>query len=256
VALTAIVPAPSSLATYGNSPILTRMMYARPGNTNLVLYIHGFASSPANFYYPDTLARNRPTWDAAIIGYPTGYFSDKYPHLQEVSDDIASLLERGAFQKYKSIVVVGSSLGGTIILKSVLSSPNISDRVKAVLLFGSPIGGIDYRQVSGWEQALAPALEKNPQIQDLAYDSPYVSQLQALIRDRAPEANYTVVAITGGADQTVRPWSSEKPLLPFRHVQCIQLPHARHHQIFQAPLVVKYVLRFTQDDSQSVSFAA
>jgi len=114
------------------------------GSDNLVLVVHGLEGSADSDYVKGMVrAMNRAGWDALAInmrscsGEPNRLFSSYHSGRSEDIDTIIKYVL--GFERYKSISLVGFSLGGNIILKYVgEKSADISEYIKSAVAISVP----------------------------------------------------------------------------------------------------------------------
>ena len=120
-------------------------------NFKLMILIHGFGGNAHTTFglFPAFLAGD-PTlteWDIVTIGYPTSLAPDfsgvwsADPDLTSLAGYLDTLVTDTDFQTYKEITFIGHSMGGLIIQRALLDG-GMTDRVRQVILFGTPSGGL------------------------------------------------------------------------------------------------------------------
>ena len=150
------------------------------GRRDLVVFVHGFVSSIDDAWgdFP-TLVKDDPDFASVnilLFGYPT-------KHCGQVADvarsgELLSSYLKSAASGYDSVILVGHSMGGLVILNGLLTleqdAPTLFDRTAFIVLtFGTPHAGVP--DVPGAD--LATLLCENKQVSDMSVLNDNLSRL-------------------------------------------------------------------------------
>lgn len=179
-----------------------------------VVFVHGFTGSRDDTWdrFPALLGSSTPDWDIFTVGYATTLMPDVVgvwsadPDLPILSKMLCTELQTQPFSRYKSLALIAHSMGGLVVQKALVDDQELSQRVRHVILFGTPSAGL--RKASF-------AIFWKRQLQNMAEGSTFITELRAgwsKLYGLDPPFNLLVVA--GASDQFVPPTSSLGPFDP------------------------------------------
>lgn len=159
-----------------------KKVFRQNENSNsAIIFVHGFSGEAHNSFgkIPEFLMQESQLdgWDM----YPFGFNSNVNPEMgkevwatikdiNRISDNLSSAINY-KFKKYERIAIVAYSLGGLVAQQTILNlSTENRDRIKHVLLFGTPSNGITNNAIKN--------LWKN-KINELVQDKPYITNLRS-----------------------------------------------------------------------------
>lgn len=207
----------------------------RDGIERAIVFIHGFSGDFANTWASlPTLIGSEVAlhdWDILSLGYSTSLLPDirsvwsADPDLPILALHLSTRLDMAPLAQYRSLALVAHSMGGLVVQRALLDSPELVPRVKHLVLFGTPSKGLI--------KAGFLALLK-PQLRNMAADGEFVSTLRREWTARFDDAPpFRLLAVAGDRDQFVPPESSLHPFAPrFRrvvagdHLSMIKATHA------------------------------
>ncbi len=179
-----------------------------------VVFLHGFTGSCDDTWdrFPGLLGTALGNWDIFTVGYATTLLPDVVgvwsadPDLPILSTMLCTQLQVPPFQDYKSLALIGHSMGGLIVQKALVQDPQLAQRVRHVLLYGTPSGGLSKAKwIYFWKR----------QLKNMAVGSSFITDLRAkwksLYEGRCP---FKLLVIAGASDQFVPPISSLEPFDP------------------------------------------
>ena len=193
----------------------------RDGIDRAIVFIHGFSGGHEDTWglFP-TLAGTDPAlndWDILSLGYGTSLLPDirsvwsADPDLPILAIHLSTRLDMAPLAQYRSLALVAHSMGGLVVQRALLDSPDLVPRVKHLVLFGTPSNGLIK---AGFFAFL------KPQLRNMAADGAFVSTLRREWTARFDDAPpFRLLAVAGDRDQFVPPGSSLHPFAPrFRRV--------------------------------------
>jgi tetratricopeptide (TPR) repeat protein len=205
----------------------------KSGGDKVVVFLHGFTGSRDDTWdrFPGLLGSAAPDWDIFTIGYATTLLPDVVgiwsadPDLPVLGGMLSTQLGLPPFNGYQSLALVAHSMGGLVVQKALVDDQALSARVKHLVLFGTPSGGL---RKAGW----APFWKR--QLQNMAESSSFITELRQdwkRLYDAASPFDLLVVA--GASDQFVPPNSSLGPfnkkvqrVVPGDHVSIVKPANA------------------------------
>jgi len=149
--------------------------------TSVILFVHGFSGeADASFGTIPQYIMEDPKmngWDLFPIGYtenvnPTmgkGIWAS-LDDISRLTDNLTSLIQY-KYKKYNRITIIGHSLGGLAVQRAILNLNKESlDRIKFVLLFGTPSNGVDSKISSKLDKRLKAIDTRGTYIKSLRND--------------------------------------------------------------------------------------
>ena len=194
-------------------------------NAKVILLIHGFSGeSHATFGMLPAFLAGDPglaEWDIFCFGYPsklapdiTGIWSSD-PDLITLSGYLASKLADGSFDQYSEIALIAHSMGGLIVQRALLDGGFI-DKVKHVLLFGTPSNGLN-------KARLLQLFKK--QTRDMSAGGAFISQLRLDWNNRfSSHLPFSFSVVAGLRDEFV-PTSSSVEIFDSKYRRYVQGNH-------------------------------
>lgn len=147
------------------------------GSSNLLIFIHGFGGDAHSTFgmMPAYIAGNDLLRDWAIfsIGFPTSLSPDitgvwsADPDLNTLSALLVEELTSPDL-KGKNFAFIAHSMGGVILQRALIDS-NLGHRIKHVLLFGVPSGGLKKARFGRWLKR---------QVRDMSINSEFMKNLK------------------------------------------------------------------------------
>lgn len=176
-----------------------------------VVFLHGFTGSRDDTWdrFPGLLGTAIGNWDIFTVGYATTMLPDLCgiwsadPDLPILSTMLCTQLQVPPFQDYKSLALIGHSMGGLIVQKALVQDPQLAYRVRHVLLYGTPSGGLGKAKwVHFWKR----------QLKNMAGGSSFITDLRAKWKILyGAQSPFKLLVIAGASDQFVPPASSLEP---------------------------------------------
>jgi pimeloyl-ACP methyl ester carboxylesterase len=144
-----------------------------------VLFIHGFLGNPETTWgnFPKILTDQLTGWDVYSIGYPTSATFDivgVWKTDPDISGVALSLKTRVLFdlslRRYKNVAVIAHSMGGLVAQQAMIDAPELLERVRAMVIFGTPSAGLTKVSLfKSWKKAF----------RDMMYGGPFITRLRA-----------------------------------------------------------------------------
>ena len=176
-----------------------------------VMFLHGFTGTRDDTWdrFPGLLGSSTPDWDIFTLGYATTLLPDVVgiwsadPDLPILSKMVSTELQVPPFARYKSLALVAHSMGGLVIQKALVDDPNLAQRVRHVILFGTPSGGLrKARWLFFWKR----------QLKNMAEGSSFINELRAGWKTQYGSTSpFKLLVVAGASDQFVPPSSSLGP---------------------------------------------
>jgi tetratricopeptide (TPR) repeat protein len=183
------------------------------GNSDAIVFVHGFTGDGPRTWadLADRIAgrADLAPWDCWTITYATSWLPD-ITGIWAADADLSKLalhfrahVNLGALARYQSLVLIAHSMGGLVVQKALVGDAAFAARTSAVILFGTPSGGlVKARSIRFWQRQLA----------DMAKTGPFITSLRAAWQERfGREPPFKFLAVAGERDQFVPPESSIKP---------------------------------------------
>jgi hypothetical protein len=190
-----------------------RSLRERQGYRDAIVFVHGFTGDGLRTWADlssQIVGREELVpWDCWTLTYATSWLPD-ITGIWAADADLAILalhlrahVNLGALARYRSLVLIAHSMGGLVVQKALTDDAALANRTSAVILFGTPSGGlVKARSIFFWKRQLA----------DMAKSGPFVTELRAAWQKRfGGKAPFTFLAVAGERDQFVPPESSIKP---------------------------------------------
>jgi len=190
------------------------------GNTNLLLFIHGFSGESSDTFgkIPELLMNdaNMDGWDMKPLGY-THFVKpelgkDIWAGIEDV-DKIADYLATSIkfkFDEYDRIAIVAHSLGGLVAQRAIINLPKeFQSKVSHLIMFGTPSNGIN-----------AELLTKlwNTKYKDMSSDGEFITALRKDWKDSFSDGYPFKLKIAAATnDEYV---SSDSCYKPFKDDEC------------------------------------
>jgi pimeloyl-ACP methyl ester carboxylesterase len=200
------------------------------GNQAAIVFIHGYSGRVgATFKSFIELLLNDPylkSWDIYDVGYPTGMSVDipglwaADPDLKLCATGLVTRLNHPPLSKYEAIVLVAHSMGGLVVQRALLDAPELAGKVRHVLLYGSPSGGLQKAQF---------ARSLKFQVRDMAQDGEFIRTLRSEWNARFSQPPFQLTLVQGDMDQFVSAASSLQPfetgkkeVVPGNHLEIVR----------------------------------
>ncbi len=205
---------------------------ARDDAEAAVVLVHGFSWYPAKTWgaLPDLLTDDRALdgWDVVSIGYNTGIAPDVRgvwaadPDIAALATFLRSRLSVPPLDRYRSLALVGHSMGGLVIQRALVDDPDLAARTSHVLCFGTPSGGL---AKASWARFL------KSQIRDMGRGSPFLDDVRSRWDEQyGRERPFALFAVAGDRDEFVPASSSLGPfpsethvIVPGNHLEIVQV---------------------------------
>ena len=182
-------------------------------NPVAMLFVHGFSGDPTKTWgnFPSLLMGEKRLngWDVYSLGYHTGLSLDivgiwrANPGLTSLAGLLATRAALEPLKRYQSLALIAHSMGGLVVQRAILDSPDLQARVGYVLLFGTPSAGL---RKASWAKFW------KPQLQDMADDGEFIKDLRAQWSQNIGDTpTFELYATAGDEDQFVPPESSISP---------------------------------------------
>jgi pimeloyl-ACP methyl ester carboxylesterase len=196
-----------------------------------LVFVHGFSGDPSKTWgqFPAFVAADSRLndWDIFSIGYTTrlvpdivGIWSADAP-LDRLALLLSTIASTPPLSDYRSLAIVAHSMGGLILQRALLDSPELSTRTSHVLLYGTPSGGL---------AKAGPFSFIKRQVRDMAEKSDFVTTLRSRWNasfEPVPTFRFTTVA--GDQDEFVPSVSSLDPfpapsraVVPGNHLEIVK----------------------------------
>jgi pimeloyl-ACP methyl ester carboxylesterase len=196
-----------------------------------ILFIHGFGFNSKLTWadFPRFLAGDKRLdgWDIYSVGYSTSLWLDlaglwtASPPISRLAVYLRTLAGLPPFDGYKSLAIVAHSMGGLVVQQALVEDPGFLSRVGHLICFGTPSNGLLKAGFLRWWKL---------QVRDMAADSPFVTALRQLWRERIGEhPTFKLQIVAGDEDELVPSTSSLEPfpkvfqaVIPGNHVTIVQ----------------------------------
>ena len=201
------------------------------GNPDAIVFVHGFTGDGLRTWadLSDQIARHPALvpWDCWTLTYASRWLPDitgiwaADADLSIIARHLRSHVNLGALARYRSLVLIAHSMGGLVVQKALTDDNALADRTSAVILFGTPGGGlVKARSIFFWKRQLA----------DMAKSGPFITGLRRAWQERfGREAPFTFLAVAGERDQFVPPEFLDQAISRRAAGGCFRQPcqHAR-----------------------------
>ena len=195
-----------------------------------VVFLHGFSGDRDDTWdrLPGLLGTVVADWDIYTLGYATtlrpdwlGFWSAD-PDLPILATWLTTEASIDPLRRYRSLALVAHSMGGLIVQRALVDSPDLADRMAKVVLFGTPSAGL--RKASWtvfWKR----------QLRNMADGSEFITTLRRDWADRfGPKSAFDFKVVAGSEDQFVPPKSSLDPfprkfhcVVPGNHLSMVRV---------------------------------
>jgi pimeloyl-ACP methyl ester carboxylesterase len=203
------------------------------GLDRCVVFLHGYSGSRDDTWdrFPGLLGSATPDWDIFTVGYATTLLPDVVgiwsadPDLPILAGLLRTQLVMRPLERYQSIALIAHSMGGLVVQKALVDDETLGNRVRHVILFGTPSGGL---RKAGW----VPFWKR--QLQNMAEGSPFIDELRQAWKQRyGASSPFDFLVVAGASDQFVPPVSSLRPfdtrfqrVVPGDHVSIVKPANA------------------------------
>jgi hypothetical protein len=178
-----------------------------------IVLIHGFSGDRKSSWgrIPELLRQDARLegWDMYGFGYQSrksmellGIWSAD-AGLNEIAVKLKSTSEL-AHQNYSALAFVAHSMGGLVIQRALVISPDLRMRTTHLFMFGTPSGGFDKTSLFSWV---------NQQLNNMKSKGEFIAQLRSDWRSLELDSalHFKLFVIAGETDQFVPPKSSLEP---------------------------------------------
>ena len=191
----------------------------RPECERAVVFLHGFSGDRDDTWdrLPGLLGTAVADWDIYTLGYATTFLPD-FLGVWSADPDLpilATMLKTHAhidpLRRYRSLAVVAHSMGGLVVQRALVDSPELAGRTEKVVLYGTPSAGLRKASwLAFWKR----------QLRNMANGSEFITVLRQDWAARfEPEPGFDFWVVAGDQDKFVPPQTSLDPFpVQFRHV--------------------------------------
>jgi pimeloyl-ACP methyl ester carboxylesterase len=203
------------------------------GLDRCVVFLHGYSGSRDDTWdrFPGLLGSATPDWDIFTVGYATTLLPDVVgiwsadPDLPILAGLLRTQLVMKPLERYQSIALIAHSMGGLVVQKALIDDETLGKRVRHVILFGTPSGGL---RKAGW----IPFWKR--QLNNMAEGSEFITDLRQAWKQRYSAGSpFDFLVVAGASDQFVPPGSSLTPfdarfqrVVPGDHVSIVKPANA------------------------------
>lgn len=188
---------------------VTSFSVRKTASCKAIVFVHGFSGEAHQTFgmLPAFIAGDTSliSWDIHCFGYPTSLFPDitgvwaADPDLTVLSNYLASVLTGGKYSQYTEFALLAHSMGGLLVQRSLLDS-DLVQRVRHVLLFGTPSNGLQ-------KAGLGKIFKR--QVRDMASNGLFINKLRQDWNDKYPaQLPFNFRAVAGIRDEFVPTSSS------------------------------------------------
>lgn len=184
------------------------------GRDTAVVFVHGFSGDLETTWgdFPRyLLAEPRVDgWDLLSVGYTTNLRLD-VPGLWSAAPDLARLgrllatvaAEDQRLKARRGVAFVAHSMGGLVVQRALLDSPELARRADQVILFGTPSGGTIKAKLASFFKR---------QLRDMGQGSRFITDLRRSWKETfGGGAPFRFLAVAGDRDEFVPATSSLEP---------------------------------------------
>lgn len=187
-----------------------RFSHSVENSSKALVFIHGYSGDRDTTWgkFPAYLAQNTPDWNIGSIGYPTSFLPDiagiwsADPNLPILSTYLKTELEDGSLSHFSEIAIVAHSMGGLITQSMLVNNPDLCHKIKHVILFGTPSGGL---RKAWWIRLWKRSLK------NMARSSDYINNLRKAWNQSYETPPFNFVVVAGARDEFVPAKSSLQP---------------------------------------------
>jgi pimeloyl-ACP methyl ester carboxylesterase len=202
------------------------------GRASAVVFVHGFSGERDDTWdrFPGLVGSATPDWDIFTVGYATTLLPDVVgiwsadPDLPILASMLRTQLGTPPFSQYQSLALIAHSMGGLVVQKALVDDATLGQRVRHVILFGTPSNGL---RKAGW----APFWKR--QLQNMAQGSSFIADLRREWTRLYSPPPFNFLTVAGASDQFVPPDSSLGPfdtrvqrVVPGDHVSIVKPSNA------------------------------
>jgi pimeloyl-ACP methyl ester carboxylesterase len=185
----------------------------RAGSDRVILFIHGFSGDQGDTWglIPTLLGTDTAlnAWDIVSLGYATSLLPDirgiwsADPDLPILALHLNTRFDIAPLAQYRSFAIVAHSMGGLVVQRALLDNPDLVRRVKELIFFGTPSGGLGQAGIFSFLK---------PQLRNMDAKGEFVSRLRREWTERFDDTPpFKLLAVAGDRDQFVPPRSSLDP---------------------------------------------
>ncbi len=195
----------------------------RDAASQAVIFLHGFTGSASDTWndFVDVMRRERSLdeWDIISVGYSSSLLPDlrgywRNADLQTLADQLNTRLKYD-LGDYQEIALIGHSMGGLVMQRAILDEEQLRGRVRCVVLFGTPSGGLGKASWVPWQQ----------QCKDMKTDGPFITRLRTQWDETFNQGlPFRLVLIAGEIDDFVPRNSSHEPFGQYQDVERLVIP--------------------------------
>jgi pimeloyl-ACP methyl ester carboxylesterase len=195
------------------APALSLVGKDKPDQRAAIIFVHGFTGSGATTWTkiaPRIASDLRlAKWDCWTMTYGTSWLPDIQgiwsadADLGVIAQALHTHLGLATLAHYETWALVAHSMGGLVVQKALVDNPAIADSTHAVILFGTPSGGL---------AKASPLAFWKRQLKNMAKGGDFITKLREdWKRSFEADAPFSFLAVAGEKDQFVPPWSSIDP---------------------------------------------
>lgn len=187
--------------------------------TRAVVFLHGFSGDRDDTWgtLPLRFGTADAAWDIYTLGYATTLMPDMLgfwsgdPDLPVLSTMLITQFANDPLRRYKSLALVAHSMGGLVAQRALLDAPELADRMRNVILFGTPSAG---SRKASWTRIW------KRQLRNMAAGSDFIKSLRRDWDARfGTNPSFDLKVVAGEEDRFVSAESSLEPFpKEFRHV--------------------------------------
>ncbi len=178
------------------------------------IFVHGFIGDPiATWGKFPTLIKQEfllENWDLYTFGYSTSLYPDirgiwsADAALTELSMLFNTEMDTAPLKNYKELVLIAHSMGGLITQRAIIDGKSLKDRLKCLIMFGTPSGGLKKSIPLSWVKR---------QLKDMNKDSDFIKVLREDWNNRINgKYGFDLYVCAGERDEFV---PSSSSLIPF-----------------------------------------
>ena len=187
--------------------------------TRAVVFLHGFSGDRDDTWgtLPLRFGTADAAWDIYTLGYATtlmpdllGFWSGD-PDIPILATMLSTQFANDPLRRYKSLALVAHSMGGLVVQRALIDAPDLADRMRNVILFGTPSAG---SRKASWTRIW------KRQLRNMAADSDFIKSLRRDWDARfGTNPSFDLKVVAGEEDRFVSAESSLEPFpKEFHHV--------------------------------------